>query len=819
MKGDSSLNRESDVLIAVRSLMPIRYALGLGLALAAVIVVGLNSVTLTHERASGQAADVTVSFDMEEMDSAEMGNFEFVTVRLSEVITGTVMIPLMVLDASTAAAGDDYTFPGAVQVEITDADNGRMMVDLVDDDVSESLETVIFGFGELPAGYVGGSPSTLTIKIADNDNTEPTGDVTIGGEAKVGETLMAITSAIEDVDNADDVTTEVENDAVDLEFAYQWQRTNGAFNEEDYEDIEGAISSTYPLTEKDIGEQLTVKVTSTDQYGNGNDTPYDLQVPDETVSVIYNQPKPFIIVGDLVGGRLTTGVELTADTSGMVDDMDDPLAGSYSYEWKRGDVVIADAIAMTYTLVDEDVADRITVTATYTDTDNVDQSATSNPVGPVVSPNAATGNPKISGLGQVGSTLTAVPGDIADVDGGGLASATEYSYTWFHGDDDDYSSPLGSGPTYVLQGRDATKTIKVVASFVDALGDPDSRSSAPTSTIIGSLGKISRIEPGVGRLTVKPGDSVTLSVEIYGVQSKQDQSLGDDLVFTWDQGGRQLASDVGASSIEYTVPSSPTTYTVTASLDAGDCRPGEGVDADEACTAVFTIKVVRPPISTREDETPVNPPGVIPPIISDAEGNPYSVFTPVEGGTFASGEDFSIQAGPGAVQNGEYIGVRMSDDGPASNAGMIDDRYTLAGNFYGVYAADGSGAAISSYVLDEPARVCVPLPVELRQNISALGLVAANSNGSLTVLAGDVSLGSAGMIVCGNLGYLPASVAVGSQGAPGPLPTPVPIVEELPDTGGESPAAVVALMALLLGMVVVVIGGVFVVLGRRRFEL
>ena len=170
MKGDSSLNRESDVLIAARSLMPIRYALGLGLALVAVIVVGLSSVTLTHERASGQVADVTVSFEMEEMDSAEMGNFEFVTVRLSEVITGTVMIPLMVLDESTAAEGDDYTVSGAVQVDITDADNGRMMVDLVDDDVSESLESVIFGFGELPAGYVVGSPSTFTIKIADDDN-------------------------------------------------------------------------------------------------------------------------------------------------------------------------------------------------------------------------------------------------------------------------------------------------------------------------------------------------------------------------------------------------------------------------------------------------------------------------------------------------------------------------------------------------------------------------------------------------------------------------------------------------------------------------
>ena len=79
----------------------------------------------------------------------------------------------------------------------------------------------------------------------------------------------------------------------------------------------------------------------------------------------------------------------------------DPLGRQlHSYEWKRGDVVIADAIAMTYTLVDEDVADRITVTAKYTDTDNVEQSATSNPVGPVVSPNAATGNPQNQRFGS-----------------------------------------------------------------------------------------------------------------------------------------------------------------------------------------------------------------------------------------------------------------------------------------------------------------------------------------------------------------------------------------------------------------------------------
>ena len=116
------------------------------------------------------------------------------------------------------------------------------------------------------------------------------------------------------------------------------------------------------------------------------------------------------------------------------------------------------------------------MTAKYTDSEGVEQSATSDAVGPVVSPNAATGSPKIDGLAQVGSTLVAGPGSIADVDGGGLPSETTYSYTWFHGDDDDYSNPLGSGPTYILRRSDVNNTIKVMASFVDALGDPDSRS-------------------------------------------------------------------------------------------------------------------------------------------------------------------------------------------------------------------------------------------------------------------------------------------------------------------------------------------------------
>ena len=77
------------------------------------------------------------------------------------------------------------------------------------------------------------------------------------------------------------------------------------------------------------------------------------------------------------------------------------------------------------------------------------------------------------------------------------------------------------------------------------------------------------------------------------------------------------------------------------------------------------------------------------------------VFTPVEGGTF-TGEGYSLTVDAGAVPNGEFLGIRMSDEGAASNLGMTHQRYTLGGNMYAISAVDSSQATISSYVLDDP---------------------------------------------------------------------------------------------------------------------
>ena len=428
---------------------------------------------------------------------------------------------------------------------------------------------------------------------------------------------------------------------------------------------------------------------------------------------------------------------------------------------------------------------------------------------------AATGIPTISGVAQVGAELTAATTDIGDNEGIPVDDDGDkkFNYQWLR-DGEDIDGATQS--KYTLGPDDNEKTISVRVWFYDGARQHEAVTSNATSTIAGSPGEISRIEAAIRSVIVSGGDDVTLSVDIYGLQDAKDNGIG--AVFTWSLDGVEDADLGSGREIEFTAPSQSGMYTVTASLDGGECQPVVEADRADDCNASINVQVRRPAPPVAEEVPPVNPPGDIPSLIPDSDGNQYEVFTPVEGGTFDGGEGYSINAASGAVPNGEFIGVRMSDGGAVSNLGMTHQRYTLGGNSYGVHAVDASGASVSSYVLDEAASVCVPLPAALGVRISDLALVAINSDGSLTILAAQVRLdtGTGITMVCGNLSTLPATVAVGAQGAPGIIPTPEPTPEPvLPVTGGTSPASSMALVAMLLG-VGVAVSGTFVALGRRR---
>ena len=360
------------------------------------------------------------------------------------------------------------------------------------------------------------------------------------------------------------------------------------------------------------------------------------------------------------------------------------------------------------------------------------------------------------------------------------------------------------------------------ASIVDSDGNNATRTAHSAhrtydATVFGDRILISRIEPTIRGVTLRGGEKVRLTIDVYGVQNSKNNSLAENIVLNWDDGDAGGSFDGTGTTTTYTAPSIPGNYIVMASLIPAYCKEDTTTDAKE-CSASFDVSVKRPAAPQPEDEPPVNP-ATVPSILTDGSGNQYEVFTPVEGGTFNPGEGYWITAQSGDVPNGEVIGIRMSDDGSASNLGMTHQRYTLGGNMYGIHVVDGAGSSISSYVLDDPVQVCLPLPAALSSNISKVALVAMNSDGTLTILSSSVKLGSSGTSVCGNISTLPASVAVGHVGSPAAIPTATPEPTPAPPpTGATAPSNTngILVWAILLGLALTGAGAVLAITRRRK---
>ena len=320
-----------------------------------------------------------------------------------------------------------------------------------------------------------------------------------------------------------------------------------------------------------------------------------------------------------------------------------------------------------------------------------------------------------------------------------------------------------------------TLTLHPVGSFDDNVlaQNPD---SSPT-------GWIQEINATPPFLTVATGGTVQLSINLIARQDFEGQNPGKDGGINWSVTGGKLEVHYGTTRATYFVPSEPGTYTVTASAGA-ECI---GNTAD--CNATFTVRARS--IGPLHIIAPrMNPPGEIPTVLTDAEGNQYTVFTPAEGGMFkGKGADFRVVASHGDVPSGEFIGVRMLENGPALNVGLSHHLYTLRGNQYTISIIDAEGAQISSYKLNGNVQICIPVPEKLRTNLSNLGLLNNNRDGTLTVMSSSLRI-SPSLIMCGNTSRLPATVAVGIPGSPLPLSTaasePAP---GLPVTGGNAPTS------------------------------
>ena len=287
----------------------------------------------------------------------------------------------------------------------------------------------------------------------------------ITGTAQVGQTLTADMSRITNSDR--DATT----------FLYRWFRSSDGADDTE---IEGANSSSYTLTDDDLGKSIKVG-------GYSSRWPYRVfmrySAPTELVAralsaMQQSAPTNSAATGaPAISGTARVGETLTAGTSGIADGNGLSKA-TFGYQWLADDAAISGATGSTYILAATDVGKAIKVQVTFTDDAGFGETLTSAATAAVAPTNsAATGAPAISGTARVGETLTAGTSGIAD--GNGLTKAT-FGYQWLA---DDAAISGATGSTYILAATDVGKAIKVQVTFTDDAGFGETLTSAATAAV------------------------------------------------------------------------------------------------------------------------------------------------------------------------------------------------------------------------------------------------------------------------------------------------------------------------------------------------
>ena len=208
-------------------------------------------------------------------------------------------------------------------------------------------------------------------------NHAPTGDVTITGEAKVGETLSAA-NTLADEDGLGPVT-------------YRWY-ANGQ---------EIGTGARYTLTAADKGKVITVKAEYTDGKGTAEsvESSPTKAVEDVTPPQPGNQPGQVIISGEAQVGKTLTAT--VSDADGVPDS-------GITYRWLAGGQEIG--TGKTYTVTAADKGKTITVEAHYTDKAGHQEDVTSNPTDAVSDTPIPLDPPTFqTGIGEYGDAFTVTP--------------------------------------------------------------------------------------------------------------------------------------------------------------------------------------------------------------------------------------------------------------------------------------------------------------------------------------------------------------------------------------------------------------------------
>ena len=408
-------------------------------------------------------------------------------------------------------------------------------------------------------------------------NSPATGTPAITGTAQVGETLTAATTGIADEDGLTNVA-----------YSYQWLFSRDT-------EIDGAKGSTYTLQASDEGKIIKVRVTFTDDAGNG-----ETLTSVATATVAAAPPPPLTVSLENTPSSHDGENAFTFDVR-----FSEELRVSYRTLRDHAFTVTGGTVQKAGRLEQgSNMGWRITVSPNSNEEVNVVLPATGDcdddgaictedgrklsgrlelsVSGPEsqqqpVQNTLATGAPTISGTVQVGEMLTVDTSGIGDEDG--LDDAA-FAYQW-QADGTDIQNATGS--TYTLLYADKGKAISVVVSFTDDAGNEESLTSAATAAV-----EAKPNTPATGAPTIGGKAQVweTLTADTSGIG---DEDGLDDAVFAyqWQADGTDIQDATGSRyTMLYADKGKAISVTVTFTDDAGN---------EESLTSAATAAVEAKP--------------------------------------------------------------------------------------------------------------------------------------------------------------------------------------------------------------------------------
>ena len=427
--------------------------------------------------------------------------------------------------------------------------------------------------------------SAATNAVEARPNSPATGVPTISGTAQVGETLTADASGISD---ADGMTNAV--------FSYQWTA--------DRADITGATGSTYTLSDADEGKAISVRVSFTDDAVNAETLTSAAQLVAENDDYTMDRIWDLGSWGEVeVGGSATAVIEKAGDRDFIVVNFlkgrtyrinvagygDDALANVRMHGVFR--FLYAEELECSGAFGDPAVTTYV-LTAGFSDVYAVSVGAEGNGTGgyrvsvyesadtatgcdtePAPSNTAATGLPTISGMPQVGETLTADASGISDSDG--LTNAV-FSYQWT-ADGADITGATGS--THTLSDAEEGKSISVTVSFTDDAVNAETLTSAATAAVAARPNT-----PATGAPTISGTAQVAekLTADTSGI-ADEDGLENVSYSYRWQADGVDIS---GATDTTYTLTFAEVDKTITVMVSFTDDWGHEETLTSSATAAV-----------------------------------------------------------------------------------------------------------------------------------------------------------------------------------------------------------------------------------------